>query len=112
MGTPVVSGGRVYAANFGGEAVAADERTGEVVWRVNVGAPVSGSMSAVGDPVSSTGQAVVLVGDSDGVLLSLDAHTGESRWQFETDGRISATPVVVDGVAYVGSWDGTLYVVE
>ena len=112
MGTPVVSGGRVYAANFGGEAVAADENTGEVMWRVDVGAPVTGSMSAVGDPVSSTGQAVVLVGDTDGILHSLDAHTGESLWQFKTGGRISATPVVVDGVAYVGSWDGALYVVE
>ena len=104
MGTPVVSNGIVYAANFGGEVVAADESTGEVVWRVNAGVPVSGSMSAVGD--------VVLVGDTDGILRSLDAATGALRWQFKTGGQISATPVVVDGVAYVGSWDGTLYAVE
>ncbi len=104
MGTPVVSGGLVYAANFGGEVIAADESTGEVVWRVNVGAPVSGSMSAVGGDV--------LVGDVEGVLHSLDARTGESQWQFKTGGQISATPVVVEGVAYVGSWDGVLYAVE
>lgn len=104
MGTPVLSNGVVYAANFGGEVIAADEDTGEVVWRVNVGAPVSGSMSAVGD--------AVLVGDIDGVLHSLDAGTGEVRWQFEASGRVGTTPVVVDGVVYVGSWDGVLYAVE
>ncbi|MCE2458150.1 MAG: PQQ-binding-like beta-propeller repeat protein [Dehalococcoidia bacterium] len=104
MGTPVLSGGLVYAANFGGEVVAADESTGEVVWQTAVGAPVSGSMSAVAD--------VVLVGDTDGILHSLDAGTGARRWQFETSGRISATPIVADGVVYVGSWDGTLYAIE
>ena len=104
MGTPAVSGGRVFAANFGGEVIAADEGTGEVVWRTQVGAPVSGSMSAVGD--------AVLVGDTDGVLHALDAETGEMGWRFETSGRISATPVVVDGVVYVGSWDGGVYAVE
>ena len=103
-GTPVVSGGRVYAASFGGEVVAADESTGEVVWRARVGAPVWGSMSAVGD--------VVLVGDTDGILHSLNAGTGALRWQFRTGGQISATPVVVDGVVYVGSWDGGLYAIE
>ena len=77
MGTPALSDGLVYVANFGGEVIAADESTGEVVWRTRVGAPVSGSMSAVAD--------VVLVGDTDGVLHSLDAGTGDLRWQFETE---------------------------
>ena len=103
-GTPVISGGHVYAASFGGEVVAADESTGAVVWRARVGAPVSGSMSAVGD--------VVLVGDTDGILYSLDAGTGALRWRYETGRQISATPVVVDGVVYVGSWDGMLYAIE
>ena len=104
MSTPVVSGGRVYAANFGGAVIAADESTGEVVWRTQVGAPVSGSMSAAGD--------IVLVGDTDGVLHAMDAQTGELRWRFETGGQISATPVVVGGVAYMGSWDGAVYAIE
>ena len=104
MGTPVISDGLVYAANFGGEVIAADESTGEVVWQTTVGAPVSGSMSAVAD--------VVLVGDTDGILHSLDARTGAPGWQFETGGRISATPVVANGVVYVGSWDGVLYAIE
>ena len=47
-GAPVVHEGRVYAANFGGEVVAADEDSGELLWTFNVGAPVVGSMSAAG----------------------------------------------------------------
>ena len=104
MGTPVVSRGRVYAANFGGQVVAADEDTGEVVWQTQVGAPVSGSMSTVGD--------TVLVGDTNGTLHALDADTGAPRWQFQAAGRISATPVIADGVAYIGSWDGAMHAVE
>ncbi len=30
-------------------------------------------------------------------------------WQIEVGGPVSATPVIVDGVAYVGSYDGNLY---
>ena len=100
----MLSDGRVYAASFGGEVVAADESTGDVVWRTEVGAPVSGSMSAVGD--------VVLVGDTDGILYSLDAGTGALLWRYETGRQISATPVVVDGVAYAGTWAGVLYAIE
>src|SRR5215210_7207529 len=33
------------------------------------------------------------------------------RWQFETDGRVDSTPVVVDGIVYFGSDDGNVYAV-
>ena len=34
------------------------------------------------------------------------------KWKFHTQGRIIASPAVVDGVAYVGSTDGYLYAVD
>ena len=103
-GTPVVTGGRVYAANFGGEVIALAEATGEVLWRHQAGVPIMGSMSAAGD--------VVFAGDLDGVLHALNADDGGLLWQFKTGGQITATPVVADGVIYLGSWDGTLYAIE
>jgi polyvinyl alcohol dehydrogenase (cytochrome) len=33
-------------------------------------------------------------------------------WQVEVGGAVSATPVIADGVAYVGSYDGNLYAVD
>ena len=34
------------------------------------------------------------------------------RWFFPTGGAVSASPSVVGGVAYVGSWDGKLYALD
>ena len=48
-------------------------------------------------------------GTTRGDLLALDRMTGEERWSFKTRGMIWATPIVADGVVYIGSDDGTLY---
>ncbi len=34
------------------------------------------------------------------------------KWKFQTAGRVISTPAVVAGVAYVGSTDGNLYVID
>ncbi len=103
-GAPVVYDGRVYAANFAGEIVAADENSGVMLWTYDVGAPVVGSMSAVGG--------VVFVGDTSGVLHALDSATGVKQWEFRAGDQISATPVVSGGALYLASWDGALYALE
>ena len=103
-GAPVVSDGRVYAANFGGKVVAVDEDSGVMLWTYDVGAPVVGSMSAVGG--------MVFIGDTDGALHALNAISGVKRWDFRAGDQISATPVVSDGVLYLASWDGALYALE
>lgn len=36
----------------------------------------------------------------------------QSIWQIEVGGPVSATPVVANGVVYVGSYDGNLYAVD
>ncbi len=46
---------------------------------------------------------------------SLDASTAaglQPFWSVAVGGPISATPVISDGVAYVGSYDGSLYAIE
>ncbi|OIB56471.1 PQQ-binding-like beta-propeller repeat protein [Natrialba sp. SSL1] len=49
------------------------------------------------------------VGNEDGTVRSLSAETGETNWQFTTEGWVAASPAVVDGVVYVGSGDGSVY---
>ena len=34
------------------------------------------------------------------------------RWRFQTGGEIKSSPVVVDNIAYFGSWDGNVYAVN
>ncbi len=42
----------------------------------------------------------------------MDGATGEKLWDIITDGKITSSPAVADGVVYVGSHDGNLYAVE
>lgn len=42
-------------------------------------------------------------------ITAADADRLVPAWTAEVGGPVSATPVIVDGIAYVGSYDGTLY---
>ena len=54
----------------------------------------------------------VFVGDESGRLYSIDALTGDLRWEFVADDSISSTPVVANKTLYVSSLSGTLYAIE
>lgn len=41
-----------------------------------------------------------------------NVKTLEERWFFATGDAVSASPTVVDGVVYVGSWDGFFYALD
>jgi outer membrane protein assembly factor BamB len=53
----------------------------------------------------------VIIGTQAGQVVALDARSGKPQWTFQTQGRITASPVVAGGVMYVASHDGTLYAV-
>jgi hypothetical protein len=48
------------------------------------------------------------IGTCAGHLIALDAATGETKWSIQTDGPISHSPAVANGVIYCGSLDRTL----
>jgi outer membrane protein assembly factor BamB len=52
-----------------------------------------------------------LVGTKSGAVFGLDAHSGERQWDFQTAGKITASPIVAGDTLYVVSHDGTLYAV-
>ena len=39
-------------------------------------------------------------------------NTGSKEWAFETGDLVQSSPTVVDGTAFVGSWDNNLYAVD
>ena len=61
-----------------------------------------------------------------GVFHADDAHTGvypiypvenykklgSLRWKFKTEGKIFSSPVIQDGIAYIGSEDSNLYAIH
>jgi hypothetical protein len=46
---------------------------------------------------------------SGGAVLALNRRTGEPVWQAETGGLVFSSPLLADGVVYVGSGDGAIY---
>jgi outer membrane protein assembly factor BamB len=85
-----------------GDVVAIDLESGARAWQ----AQVSGSGAGVHSP--SAGDGLVVAVADDGSFASFDASTGESRWQINIgDGTAVGTPVVANGVAYLGSASGS-----
>ena len=115
--SPAVVGTRLYVGAIDGNLYALDARTGAVIWRLRTGGRIWSSPAVAGG--------AVYVGSLDGKLYKANAADGALRWAFATDGAVLASgsfgydrrtiqssPSVGDGIAYVGSRDGTLYAVD
>ena len=49
------------------------------------------------------------IGDDVGCVYSLDLHTGETKWTFDTGMRVVGSPAVADGVVVFGSANYNIY---
>jgi outer membrane protein assembly factor BamB len=82
----------------GGLVFALDRATGREVWRRDVVAPVDATPVVAGDRV--------FVGNRGGGLYALSSADGAELWRLYFWGSwVESTPVVVDGVLYIGSSD-------
>ena len=50
-----------------------------------------------------------MVGSYDGHFYSFDAATGDVRWRFDANGKISGSPTVVGGVVYFSTLSGRTF---
>jgi len=100
-----------------GTVYALDVQSGQERWRFTT------EMRIRSTPAISDG--AVYVGGADGIVYSLGLDDGSVRWTHETEGTsllseefgfdrksIIASPVVADGVVYVGSRDGQMYALD
>lgn len=99
-----VAGGLVYAGSFDGNLYAFDARSGAQKWVFKVGTEV--------DDVPAVANGVVYVASTeDGVHRALDASSGAPLWSAPATGHFMfSSPSVVNGMVFVGSDDGKLYV--
>jgi outer membrane protein assembly factor BamB len=93
--TPVLDSGELYVDD--GFNLVLNPSTGEAVrgFTARTGAALAGS------------RAFLVAGDGD--LRAEDRKTGVVAWRFEGDGRLVSAPIVVNGVVYVASEDGTVF---
>ena len=118
--TPTVLDGVAYIGGTGGVVNAIDTGKGEIKWAFAAGAPVFSDVAATADAVYFT--------CDNGGLYKLGRGDGKQVWRYDLgDAGVSrvlphptvfdwdwqaSTPLVVDGVVYVGSGEGSFHAVD
>ena len=122
--SPVFRDGTVYVGSSDAlQLFALDAETGHTIWIFRTGG-WSWSTPLVGDGTVYIGGLSASPYYFEGVTLragffAVDPKTGDSLWEFTPQpiegyitGGVFSTPVIVDGVIYVGALDGRLYAFE
>ena len=99
---PAVSSGVVYAGSDSG-FYAINASTGALRWAAFQCAEVIGSSPTV------AGNTVYVGCYTDGKVYAYSTSNGSLKWSAATGGNIFSSPVVSNGIVYVGSYDGKLY---
>ncbi len=94
--TPAISADRLVHTTSAGTVACLDRRTGQTLWRTQLGGRPS-------EPVVTTGGQVVVA--TDGALHLLNLADGSALWSRELSDAISA-PAVIDSLVVVGTVDG------
>jgi polyvinyl alcohol dehydrogenase (cytochrome) len=104
---PTVIGNQAFIGSAGGVVHALRADTGCLQWTFQAAGSIRSAIVAA----PADGRQVLLFGDLTGWFYALDAATGKELWRKRPEEheavRLSAPPVVVDGVAYIGtsSWE-------
>ena len=106
QGSGMVHDGTLFIGSRDASLYAIDLSSGDVLWTFE-----DGSAWVVNSPAYVDGL-VLSGGSSSGRFRAIDAESGDERWVVRTGGPIFSSPTVVDGVAYVGSGDRTVYAVD
>jgi outer membrane protein assembly factor BamB len=103
--TPIVYGDVVIWNTKPGKVYGIDRATGEILWRIEVEAPVLSS------PVLVDG--VLVQADGSGVLHAYDLSSPRTLppelWQVALGSNVESTPAVWNGRIYVGAREGYVY---
>lgn len=104
---PTVIGNQVFVGSAGGVVHALRADTGCLQWTFQAAGSIRSAIVAA--PID--GRHVLLFGDLTGWFYALDATTGKEIWRKRPEEheavRLSAPPVVLDGIAYIpaSSWE-------
>lgn len=98
---PVLSDGRLYAANLDGEVFALDAESGKTIWSVDTGLRLSGGPGA--------GDGTVVVGSLDGELVALNPDNGDERWRAKLSSESIASPAIGGGIVVARANDGRVF---
>ncbi len=55
---------------------------------------------------------IIYVGSENGGLYCYELASGDEKWNYLTKGKIKSSPIALDGIVYVGSYDRSFYSFE
>lgn len=96
--SPATDGGRVFAGDHNGEAVAVDAETGKPVWVFESKLALSAG--------PGVGNGLVVFGTSDGDVVALNAIDGEELWRANVSGEVLARPAIAEDLVVIRTVDG------
>lgn len=106
-GTPAVSNDKVYLAGSNGKVYMYDLES--YLYQSAYLNPQKPS-SIISGPALSEGQ--LFLATSDGTVYALEADTLKEEWQSAIGDKIWATPIVYNGMIYIGSFDKKVYAIN
>jgi polyvinyl alcohol dehydrogenase (cytochrome) len=98
---PLVLNERVYYADWGGNVICANIVTGSVIWKTNLGAPISSTVALSGGDVY-----VALSPFGHKEVYALNQATGNIIWHTplpSTMTSVWASPIIYNGLLYIGT---------
>ena len=110
-GTPVINDGSIYAGGFDGVLYAVTPATLLPDSEAVCSPYFQADSAIVGGPVI-TPEGTILFGTEGGTLYALDISNGRALWTFEAEDGIWGTPVLGDGLVYIGDLNGVLHAVR
>jgi outer membrane protein assembly factor BamB len=94
-------GERVFAANHKGEVEALDLKTGKLLWRTRIKAPLAAGPAA--------GYGVVVVGSSKGDVITLSEADGKPGWRTRINAEILSPAAIGSDLTVIRGVDGRLH---
>lgn len=101
---PLLEDGAAWFTSHDQLLYVVDTESGALRDTVRAGGSMCCSPSSQGD--------LVFITDALGNVYALDRATLEEQWHFKADKKIYHAPAILDGVAYLGSWDHGLYALD
>ncbi len=98
--TPDPDRGLVYVGSREGTVLALRDDDGGVEWETSLGGAVSSPPVATRVDTGDGELELLLIGTDNGAIHALDLADRQTKWVYETPGRVHNAPVVADGVVF------------
>lgn len=105
--TAAVNNGKIYVGNMNNFVQGVDLKKEEVLWSFENPKRSQPFYSSV-----ALSDKLAIAGSRDKYVYALDRNTGKPVWQFQADGWVDSSPVIVGKRVYFGASGNTFYVLD